>query len=60
MAQGSSVMNQLAFQFQEEQRKTREWLTDVQEFLSHDTSKTRRQLAEALRQQAELIEIEIQ
>ncbi|MFH0804207.1 MAG: hypothetical protein V1896_01235 [Candidatus Zambryskibacteria bacterium] len=44
---------------EEEQGKAKEWLADVQQFFSHDTSPTRRELAEALRQRAELIEADV-
>lgn len=43
-------------EFAEEKRKTAICLADVQKFLSHDTSPTRKQLAETLRARAELIE----
>lgn len=41
--------------FEEEKRKTAECLADVCQFLSHDTSSTRRQLVEVLLQRAEII-----
>ncbi len=46
-------------EFKSEQRKTNDCLLDVIKFLTHNTSKTRRQLVEALRQRAEVIEAEI-
>lgn len=55
-----SLASTLEERFQQEQTKTKEWLADVMQFLSHDTSPTRRQLAAALRQRAELIESEAQ
>lgn len=48
----------LASACKQEKVKTKAWLEDVMRFLSHDTSNTRRQLAEVLRQRAELIEAE--
>lgn len=52
-------MDQLNEEFKEEHRRTAECLADVQQFFSHDTSVTRRQLVEALRQRAAVIEAEI-
>jgi hypothetical protein len=45
--------------FQEEKRKTAECLADVRQFLSHDTSPTRRQLARVLHERAFMIETEV-
>lgn len=45
--------------FAEEQLRTAECLADVQQFLSHDTSPTRMQLAQTLRLRADVIEAEI-
>jgi len=55
-----SLMSILEEQFQQEQARTKEWLADVMQFLSHDTSLTRRQLAANLRQRADLIDGEAQ
>lgn len=46
--------------FEREKIRTKECLADVIQLLSHDTSPTRRQLAEVLRRQAELIGSESQ
>lgn len=45
--------------YAEEKARTKECLDDVVKLLSHDTSITRRQLAEVLRQRAAMIESEI-
>jgi len=56
--EGPSFTSGLEQALKEEQRETKECLKDVLKFLSHNTSTTRRRLAEALRQRAEVIETE--
>lgn len=51
-----SATERLSQQFEEEQRLTQIALADVIQFLSHDTSYSRRQLAAVLRQRAEVVE----
>ena len=46
-------------EYAEEQRKAAECRADVQQFFSHDTSQTRRQLVDALRTRAMVIESEL-
>jgi hypothetical protein len=49
----------LDLEFEEEKQRTADCLADACQFLSHDTSSTRLQLARALRLRAELIEAEV-
>lgn len=47
-------------EFERENKRTKEHLDDIVRFLSHDTSFTRKQLVEVLRQRADLIESEVE
>mgnify|MGYP001614420976 FL=1 len=53
-----SALEELKLRGEKERSETEKALADVMQFLSHDTSPTRLQLALALRQRAEVIEAE--
>jgi hypothetical protein len=52
------IIDLINARFEEERKRTKERLDQVLQYLSHDTSPTRKRLAEVLRQQAYLVESE--
>jgi hypothetical protein len=59
MAQQKSPWEKWEEIYEKEKQLTKEALADVQQYLSHDTSTTRKQLAIVLKERAEVIESEL-